>query len=305
MNIEEIKQIRITDLLAHLGHKPVIKRKRGKQWLYKSPFREERTASFSVSTEKNIWRDFGDSRGGNIIDLAIALRGNCTLHSALLWLEEQYKAFGTNVPTEDTSSKNTFLNPKRPSESDIRNVNVEPLTHRALLSYLLSRGIPMEIGTRYCKEVHYSIYNKEYFGLCFMNIVGGMEIRNPYFKGCHGEKAPSIIHVSKDKRTECCCVFEGFMDFLSYQTLYSRRDQIITQDEPCDCIVLNSTAIVNKAMPFMSVYSKIYCYLDNDKAGDNALAAIKREISEKVFYMGNLYDAYKDLNDYLVNNSTI
>lgn len=301
MNIEEIKQISITDLLTYLGHKPVMKRKGGKQWLYKSPFREERTASFSVSTEKNIWRDFGDSKGGNIIDLAITLRGNCTLHSALLWLEEQYKSFGTNMSIEDDSSKKTFQNPRRPSESEIKNVRIEPLTHRALLSYLLSRAIPIDIGSKYCKEVHYTIYNKEYFGLCFMNIVGGMEIRNPYFKGCHGEKAPSIIHVSKDKHTECCCVFEGFMDFLSYQTLYYRKDPIITQEERCDCIVLNSTSIVNKAIPFMSVYSKIYCYLDNDRAGDNALAAIKRELALKTVYMGNLYNDYKDLNDYLTH----
>ncbi len=304
MNIEEIKQIKITDLLAHLGHNPVAKTKGGRQWLYKSPFRQERTASFSVSTTKNIWRDFGDSKGGNIIDLAIELRGNCTLHSALLWLEDQYNAFGSGVPVGDNLIKKSYLNPKRPDESDIRDVRIEPLTHRALLSYLMSRSIPVDIGTRYCKEVHYTIYSKEYFGLCFMNILGGMEIRNPYFKGCHGVKAPSIISVEKEKRTEYCYVFEGFMDFLSYQALFIKGDKVITQDTPCDCIVLNSTSIVQKAIPFMDVYSRVYCYLDNDKAGDNALAEIKQVLGAKVYYMGNLYCDYNDLNDYLKHRIT-
>lgn len=297
MDIEEIKKIDITDLLNHLGYNPV--RKKGSQWYYNSPFRDERTASFSVSTEKNIWKDFGDSRAGNIIDLAIALRGNCTLHSALMWLEEQYKCFGTGISVDDNIRKKTFLNPKRPSESDIRDVHIEPLTHRALLSYLMSRSIPIDIGIKYCKEVHYTVFNKEYFGICFMNILGGMEIRNPYFKGCHGEKAPSVITLEKDRKTEFCCVFEGFMDFLSYMTLKQRGNDHIVQSEACDCIVLNSTSIASKAVPFINVYGKAYCYLDNDDAGKAAFHCLKTKCSNKVFYVSTQFDKYKDLNEYI------
>lgn len=294
MTIESIKRIPIEGLLSHLGHEPVSRMRGGTQLLYHSPLRQDNKPSFYVNTNKNVWNDLGMGRGGNIIDLAIDLLGGCTLHAALAWLEARYLEFGDGSEVE---RKPTYLNPKRPTESDIKDVHVEPLEHRALLSYLMSRGIPVVIGTRYCEEVHYSVFNKEYFGLCFKNVVGGMEIRNVYFKGCYGSKAPSIITVDKLAHTEACCVFEGFMDFLSYQVLTRQNDPITVGD--LDCIVINSTSIVKKAIPFMDVYQKVYCYLDNDEAGRQAYVEIHDSLLGKAESQSPLFSDCKDLNDYL------
>ena len=46
MSIEELKEIPITDLLTHLGHRPVSRGKGGRQWLYHSPLRDDGNASF-------------------------------------------------------------------------------------------------------------------------------------------------------------------------------------------------------------------------------------------------------------------
>lgn len=70
MSFYELKEILITDLLTHLGHRPVSRTKGGRQWFYHSPLREDNNASFCVSSDKNLWYDFGTSRGGNVIDLA-------------------------------------------------------------------------------------------------------------------------------------------------------------------------------------------------------------------------------------------
>ena len=75
MKTYELKRIPIWELLSHLGIEPVSKRGGGAQLLYHSPLRPDRNASFSVSTRKNLWMDFGTSQGGNVIDLAIALKG--------------------------------------------------------------------------------------------------------------------------------------------------------------------------------------------------------------------------------------
>ena len=307
MEIEELKAIPITSLLSHLGIEPVTKNREKVQWLYHSPLREDRTPSFSVSRTKNLWNDLALEKGGNVIDLAIQLNGNCTFHKAAEWLEEQYKAFGTGITSEQDKSRyhQSVLNPRRPTESDIRNVKVIELEHRALLGYIMKRGIPIDIGKRYCKEVHYTVFNKEYFGLCFMNIVGGMEIRNVYFKGCYGEKAPSVIPVDKSSRTESCCVFEGFMDFLSYNALRMRNAIGIIPSEPCDCIVLNSTSIVAKAISFIKVYNKAYCYLDNDAAGRNAFKEVLDSMQGAVIDMSSAYSEFNDLNDYLMGKKKI
>ena len=188
MEIEQLKQIPIPDLLSSLGHEPVSRMRGGRQLMYYSPLRGDSNPSFSVSVDRNLWFDFGLSVGGNVIDLAIALNGGCSFHEAAIWLEERSRSagFGSAPHAECYRS----FHPE--SESEVHAIKVVHLASKSLFSYLRSRSIPPDIGSRYCKEVHYTVRGKEYFGLCFMNILGGMEIRNPFFKGSFGVKAPSL-----------------------------------------------------------------------------------------------------------------
>ena len=299
MEIEQLKRIPIVDLLSHLGHAPVSKIRGGRQWLYHSPLRGDANASFSVSLDRNVWYDFGIARGGTIIDLAIALNGNCSFHQAVLWLEEQTRATGFGNGILPSETRKDYLS--RDKGSEMRNVRVEPLTRKALVDYLWSRGIPIDIGRNYCKEVHYTVRGKEFYGLCFMNILGGMEIRNPFFKGGYGVKAPSIITIDKERHTPSCCVFEGFMDFLSYQTLGISGGLSPEHPFPSDCIVLNSTSIVRKAIPFINVYERACCFLDNDSAGRAAFEQISGSMPQRAVSMSESYSGFNDMNDYLVS----
>lgn len=293
MKISKMREIPIVELLAHLGYKPAYRTAGGSQWVYRSPLRPDDTPSFSVSVRKNIWQDFGSSEGGNVIDLAIALNGGCGFHEAALWLVEQYKAFrGKNLV--DIEDYDEGYNRR----TDVRLV---PLEKGNLMDYFHSRGILTEIATRYCKEIHYDIRGREYYAVGFPNILGGVEIRSARIKRCHGSKGPSVIPVSKERRTECCCVFEGFMDFLSYKTRERMGDKVIPQPFPCDCIVLNSTSMVRQAAPFIGVYSKAFCYLDCDDAGWKALEKLEELLPGKVVCCADRYRMYlygKDLNDY-------
>ena len=53
MNIEETRRIPITDFLARMGHEPTSRK--GNEWWYSAPYREERTPSFRVNILKNVW----------------------------------------------------------------------------------------------------------------------------------------------------------------------------------------------------------------------------------------------------------
>lgn len=300
MKTEELKRIPIWELLSHLGIEPVSKRGGGAQLLYHSPLRPDRNASFSVSTRKNLWMDFGTSQGGNVIDLAIALKGYCTFSEAVTWLEEQARWFHKDILYEDFSRYDDAHMSRLSGHSGISNMRVEELTSPRLLEYLESRGISASIGRRYCKEAHYTVRDREYYGVAFMNILGGMEIRSRFFKGCHGVKAPTVVSVEKARRTTSCCVFEGFMDFLSYKVLEERGDGEIVQPFPCDCIILNSTSIIQRAIPFIGVYTIAYCYLDNDFAGTQALDTLDLLMPGRIFEMSSRFSSYNDLNDYLM-----
>ena len=80
MEIQNIKQISITDYLQQQGYSPA--RVQGIHFWYCSPLRNESTPSFKVNTERNQWYDFGTGEHGDIIDLVRTLQ-HCTMYEAI------------------------------------------------------------------------------------------------------------------------------------------------------------------------------------------------------------------------------
>ena len=74
LELDQIKQyISITDYLAHHGHQPA--KMTSKIAWYSAPWRVEKEPSLAVYYRKNPqdWYDFGEHKGGSIIDLAMKL----------------------------------------------------------------------------------------------------------------------------------------------------------------------------------------------------------------------------------------
>ena len=121
------------------------------------------------------------------------------------------------------------------------------------------------------------------------------KLRNRYFKGCRGRKDISYLPWARDGPSTECVVFEGFIDYLSALTL-----GIISG---VDAVILNSVVNVNKAVPYLQGYSAINCYLDNDNAGQTALAELTAIYGSTVIDRSTLYSEFNDLNEYLTNPS--
>ena len=286
MNTNEAKRIRIEEYLHSLGYSPA--RQQGDSLWYKSPFRDECEPSFKVNTERNLWYDFGAGRGGNIIALAQELYASDSLPYLLERIAEQ----APNVrPVSFSFGGQPFSKPS------FRQLEVAPLSSPALFSYLRQRGINTELAKRECYEVRYQTDGKPYFAVGFPNRSGGYEIRNKFFKGCIAPK--DITHIRQTEPGETCCLFEGFMDYLSFLTLRQERHP----DRPAlggqDHIVLNSVSNLSKALRPLGDYERIHCFLDNDRAGLEALREIQREYGSRVRDASYVYSGYKDLNDYL------
>ena len=75
-----IKRYPIVEYLERKGIKSV--RRTPSYALYRSPLREDMHPSFKVDTEKNLWIDYAEGKGGSIIDLYMRLEG-CTLLEAI------------------------------------------------------------------------------------------------------------------------------------------------------------------------------------------------------------------------------
>lgn len=293
--IKEIKSIPLAAFLSSLGHEPAARK--GTRLWYRSPLRQEQTPSFKVDTALNCWYDFGIGKGGNIIDLATELYQTTDLRYLMRCIADNCP-----VPSVQTVASSFLCEAKRQgrlaprhSAPSMDRFEVVPLEHRALVAYLQERGIPAHIAKANCKEVHYSVNGKSYFAVAFENVSGGWELRNKYFKGCRGRKDISYLPWSRDGPSTECAVFEGFIDYLSALAL-----GIISST---DAIILNSVVNVNKAVPYLKSYTDIKCYLDNDNAGQTALAELTAIYGSTVIDRSTLYSEFNDLNDFLVNQS--
>ena len=207
MTIEEAKSIRIADYLYSLGYSPV--KQQGINLWYKSPFREESEASFKVNTEREQWYDFGLGKGGNIIALAAHLYATDHIPYILKRIAEQ---------TPHVRPVSFSFGKQSSSEPSFQQLEIVPLSSPALLAYLQSRRINIELAKRECSEARFTHNGKRYFAIAFLNASGGFEVRNRYFKGCIAPKEISHIRQS-GKARNTCYVFEGFMDYLSFLTL--------------------------------------------------------------------------------------
>ena len=286
MNTNEAKRIRIEEYLHTLGYNPV--RRQGDSLWYKSPFRDEQEPSFKVNMERNLWYDFGAGRGGNIIALARELYASDSLPYLLERIAEQ-------APSVRPVSFSFGGQPlSKPSFQQLEAVS---LSSPALLSYLRQRGINTELARRECCEVRYQTDGKLYFAVGFPNRSGGYEIRNKFFKGCIAPK--DITHIRQEQPKETCYLFEGFMDYLSFLTLRLERCPERPELDGQDYIVLNSTASLSKAIRPLGDYEHIHCFLDNDKAGMEAVQELREEYGMRIRDASHIYGGYNDLNDYL------
>lgn len=105
MNLNQIKNIKIADYLYSKDIQP--KKMKGTDYWYISPYREERTPSFKVNSNLNVWYDYGTGEGGNIIDLMMKMYN---LNS----VTEVLNHFNTGNYLQRSISQNT---PQRQSNS--------------------------------------------------------------------------------------------------------------------------------------------------------------------------------------------
>ena len=280
MEIQNIKQISITDYLQQQGYSPA--RVQGIHFWYCSPLRNESTPSFKVNTERNQWYDFGTGEHGDIIDLVRTLQ-HCTMNKAIELLTGSKQ-----IMLQDFS----FGGERKTSKHKLEIISVQSLTNPYLLRYIAERGISLSIANRFCSEIRYNNTNRTYYAIGFANDAGGWEIRSPYFKGCIAPKAITTI----SKGTDVLQIFEGFMDFLSWQTL--------NPSSTCDTIVLNSLALLPRIQEKIKGYKQVESFLDNDEAGRKSFEVLK-QFCPSIIDGSVRYRTHKDLNEWLVSQSKV
>ena len=287
-DLSRIKQYPIVEYLERKGVKPV--RKTPTYAMYRSPLREETHPSFKVDTEKNLWIDYAEGRGGSIIDLCMRMEG-CTLSEAIHRL-------GQNASDNGTSS---FLNdfvPNNPQpvmavNGARRLIGISDTLPPHFQEYLTKvRYINLEKAMPFLKCISYEVRGRRYQAIGFANLSGGYELRDD--KTFKGTIAPKDITPIFTDRAEPVCIFEGFMDFLSF---LSMKEEITNH-----CLVMNSVSNVARTIRYLNDrhLTHIRAFLDNDEAGRRAV----QDFIKAGFHVEDMnihYKDFKDLNDFHVS----
>ena len=290
--LSRIKRYPIVEYLERKGIKPV--RSTPAYALYHSPLRAETHPSFKVDTEKNLWIDYAEGKGGSIIDLCMRLEG-CTLLEAIRILGQNAPDI-THVPRRESvqgSSKQESIRQAVSTSGVRRLIEVSDTLPPHLLKYLEEdRCINLEKAMLFLRCISYEVRGQHYQAIGFANQSGGYELRdNGIFKGTIAPK--DITPIFAD-RAEPVCIFEGFMDFLSF---FSMKEEVIHH-----CLVMNSVSNVAKAIRYLNDrhLTHIRAFLDNDDAGKRATNDFIRA-GFKVEDMSVHYRNFKDLNEYHVH----
>ena len=194
-----IKRYSIVEYLERKGIKPV--RRTPAYALYRSPLRAEIHPSFKVDTEKNLWIDYAEGRGGSIIDLFMRLE-NCTLSEAIRHL-------GRNAPDDTVySSRNDFapnnFQPSMAANGARKLISISDTLPPHLQEYLTKvRCINLENAKPFLKCISYEVRGRCYQAIAFANLSGGYELRdNGSFKGTIAPKDITPILAADNQNTQ-------------------------------------------------------------------------------------------------------
>ena len=293
-DLSRIKRYSIVEYLERKGIKPV--RSTPAYALYHSPLREDTHPSFKVDTEKNLWIDYAEGKGGSIIDLCMRLEG-CTLSETIRHLGRNTLDDTVHSPykesVQDTFMQESIRQAASTNGGARRLTGISDTLPLHLQKYLTEeRCINMEKAMPFLRCISYEVRGLHYQAIGFANQSGGYELRdNGMFKGTI---APKDITPIFTDGVDPVCIFEGFMDFLSF---LSMKEEIISH-----CLVMNSVSNVARAIRYLNDrhLTHIRAFLDNDDAGRKATNDFIRA-GFKVEDMSVHYGRFKDLNEYHIH----
>ena len=285
-DLPAIKRYPITAYLESKGITPV--RRLATYAMYRSPLRDERHPSFKVDTEKNLWIDYAESRGGSIIDLCMRLEG-CTLPEAIRRLGHMIS--GHRISNHQRTE--AYRHTTKSTDGSRKLIGISDDLPPHLQDYLTKeRCIDLGRARPFFRCVRYEVQGRTYEVIGFANASGGYELRGAgLFKGT---LAPKDITPAFPDGRQPVCLFEGFMDLLSF---LSMKEKVGSH-----CLVMNSVANVGRCIRYLRErhITVLRAFLDNDEAGRRTLGTFI-DAGFQVEDMSVHYRGCKDLNELYVS----
>ncbi|SFH59303.1 DNA primase [Pisciglobus halotolerans] len=148
---ETVNEIRERTNIADVVSQYVQLKKSGKNLFGFCPFHDERTPSFSVTEEKQIFHCFSCGRGGNVYSFLMEIEGlsfpEAVIKTAELSdipIDSRFTQLQQGAGTEKDTKKATLLKLHEESAELFQHILMNTQTGEAALSYLQNRGLSKE-----------------------------------------------------------------------------------------------------------------------------------------------------------------
>jgi len=287
-SIELVKaQIEITDVVGTF----VKLKKHGVNLTGNCPFHSEKTPSFTVSKEKQIFKCFGCGKSGDAITFLIEHEKHSYL-DAIRWLAARY-----NIELEE-HQKREFIKPA-PRLEKLGSKALAYFEHDRKISNNTLLRFKITEGTEWMPAV-----NKEVSVICF-NYFRDEELVNIKFRG-----PQKSFKLAKDAE----------LIFYNLNAIKGCNEAIIVEGE-IDCLTLHECGIFNtvsvpngaakgnqrleyldNCFEYFTDKTKVILFTDNDVPGNNLRNELARRIGFEKCYQVKFPDGCKDANDVLVKH---
>lgn len=287
-SIEQVKaQMEITDVVGGF----VTLKKRGVNLTGTCPFHQEKTPSFTVSKEKQIFKCFGCGKSGDSINFLIE-HEKLSYLEAIKWLANKY-----NIELEE-HQRREFVKPQP---------RLEKLSAKALKFFEEDRKISNNTLLRFniseATEWMPGI-NKEATAICF-NYYRDEELVNIKFRG-----PQKSFKLAKDAE----------LIFYNLDSIKGENEAVIVEGE-IDCLTLHECGIYNvvsvpngaakgnqrleyldNCFQYFTDKTKVILFTDNDGPGNGLRSELARRIGHEKCWQVKLPEGCKDANDVLVKH---
>jgi len=275
-------EIKLEDYFKKLANNGVLTYDQtiGNEMYYKKE--GQHTGSISVNTDKNIWYDHSEDKGGDIFSAVERFEGVDGYYKQVKHLSNNSFEF-KHISKDDTIKQKQKVKEKYDFQLKKNDPNVN---HPSLLNYLYSRGLNVADTRGVITEVHWENKGKKYFalGLPQPNGKGFSLFNKGGYKMNVGKIRPVMFTVGENPKGYK--TFEASLDFVSYKKL--------NLNESYHAVVLNSTSQAMQVSRLDLRDTTNELYLDNDKAGREATNLILD------LAVGNSVKNTKDTKEYSI-----
>lgn len=170
--------------------------------------------------------------------------------------------------------------------------------------FLRSEGICVAQLPRALKAVEITALNVMYSGIGIRNLKGGMEFYSTSLSNTPVTvRRSGITYIPRVEghRSDNCCLFSDFIDYLSFLSLRDRH-QVVLPD--CDCLIMSSISNFMQMLHDCKKYDKVYCFFPNTTYGKTLYLTVSgcvkrtvRDFSDKYKGSPNIHQYIKELEN--------